>query len=91
MEKMFLFLIPLLISQIMMRNPLLCCLELTWYEMHMLHFIDILWKMFFGLLGFHSCLINWQRKDARILEGLYQQFVLLKMFTICIKQNTVLI
>lgn len=69
----------------------LCCLELTCYEMHMLHFIDMLWKKFFGLLGFHSWLINWQRKDGRIMEHLYQQFVLLKMFTICIKWNNVLI
>lgn len=50
--------------------------------MYMLHFID---TQFFGLFGFQFCLINSERKDARIGEHLYQEFVMLKMFTVCIK------
>lgn len=53
-----------------------------WYKMYMLHFID---TQFFGLFGFQFCLINSERKDARIGEHLYQEFVMLKMFTVCIK------
>lgn len=34
------------------------CLKLAWYKVHMLLFIDTLWKKFFGLLGCHFFLID---------------------------------
>lgn len=37
------------------------CLKLARYKVHMLLFIDTLWKKFFGLLGCHF-FFNWQRK-----------------------------
>lgn len=62
------------------------CLELMWYKMHMLHFIDM---QFFGLFGFQFCLTE-REKMPELGEHVYQEFVMLKMFTVCIKLNNLI-
>lgn len=48
-----------------------------WYKMQMLHFIDV---QFFDLFRLQFCLIwfCFEKKDARIGEHVYQEFVMLE-------------